>query len=200
MSLPIDQIKSILEAAILSSPEPVSQERLTQLFAEGELQSAEDVLTAIQLLQEECQTRGITLQEVATGYRFHVNSHVTPWLARWLERPARYSRALLETLALIAYRQPISRAEIEATRGVAVGSSIIRTLLEREWIKIVGHRDVPGRPALFGTTKAFLDYFNLTSLTELPVLPVLPDGGAAEEQEITAMMVTENHSASSSLT
>ncbi|HVV68924.1 MAG TPA: SMC-Scp complex subunit ScpB [Gammaproteobacteria bacterium] len=171
MPLPKDQIKSILEAAILSASEPVSLERLSQLFAEDEALTAMQLREILQEMAEDCGVRGVELKEVASGFRYQVKTEVIPWLMRWIEeRPARYSRALLETLALIVYRQPITRAEIEEVRGVAVSSTIMRTLLEREWVKVLGHRDLPGRPALYGTTKQFLDYFNLKSLTELPPL------------------------------
>jgi segregation and condensation protein B len=171
MPLPKDQIKFILEAAILSASEPVSLERLSQLFAEDEALTPGQLREILQEMTDDCSVRGIELKEVASGFRYQVKIDVVPWLMRWIEeRPARYSRALLETLALIVYRQPITRAEIEEVRGVAVSSTIMRTLLEREWVKVLGHRDLPGRPALYGTSKQFLDYFNLKSLTELPPL------------------------------
>lgn len=192
MPTTIPQVKAILEAAILSAAEPVSLERLAQLFSEEEGYTPQTLRPIMQSLMQDYQSRGIELREVASGYRFQVQSHVTPWLARWLEeRPTRYSRALLETLALIAYRQPISRSEIEETRGVVVSSSIIRTLQEREWVKIVGHRDVPGRPALYATTKNFLDYFNLKSLAELPLLTEIQTDIALPEVEQLKLQFTE---------
>lgn len=179
------QAKAVIEAAILSAAEPVSLERLAQLFHEEEGYTAQNIRPLLQSLIQDYQGRGIELREVASGFRFQVPSHVTPWLARWLEeRPTRYSRALLETLALIAYRQPISRSEIEEIRGVAVSTSLIRTLQEREWVKIVGHRDVPGRPALYATTKAFLDYFNLKSLSELPMLTEIQSEPEVEQLKL----------------
>src|SRR5690554_4573769 len=126
------------------------------------------------MVQESCADRGYELVEVASGYRFQVRSEYAPWASRlWEERPQRYSRALLETLAIIAYRQPITRGEIEDIRGVAVSTNIVKTLMEREWIRVVGHKDVPGRPAMYATTRQFLDHFNLTSLAELPPLAEL---------------------------
>ena len=127
-------------------------------------------------MADDYSERGLELKEVASGFRIQVREDTNPWVARlWEERPQRYSRALLETLALIAYRQPITRGDIEEVRGVSVRTNIIRTLQEREWIRVVGHRDVPGKPALFGTTKAFLDYFNLSSLDDLPSLAEIKD-------------------------
>ena len=159
----------ILEAALMAFGHPLSLERMQSLFDEPPTKQAlQDALAA---LQQEWRGRGIELVEVASGFRLQVAQSCAPWVARlWEERPQRYSRALLETLALIAYRQPITRGDIEDVRGVIVSSSIIKTLLEREWVKIVGHRDVPGRPALYATTKEFLDYFNLKTLDELPSL------------------------------
>lgn len=174
MSLAISLIKTILEAAILSSAEPVSIERLAQLFSEEESLSNKELRAILQQMMQEQENRGYELKEVASGFRFQVKNDIAPWLLRWTqERPPRYSRALLETIALIAYRQPITRAEIEEVRGVNVSSHILRTLLEREWVKVVGHRELPGRPALYATTKQFLDYFNLKSLAELPTLAEL---------------------------
>ncbi len=170
----IDQLKRILEAAIMSAEQPISIERLLQLFTDEERPTAKDLRIIIEELIKDYQGRGIELKEVASGYRFQVQMDVTPWLNRLSEeRSPRYSRALLETLALIAYRQPITRGEVEEVRGVAVSSNIMKTLMEREWIRVVGHRDVPGKPALYATTKAFLDYFNLKSLAELPTLAQL---------------------------
>ena len=151
--------KQIIEAAIFAAAEPLSAERLQQLFDEASQPSLPEIKQLIVELEEECATRGVTIQRVASGYRFQAKADYAPWLQRlWEKRPPRYSRALLETLALIAYRQPITRGEIEDVRGVAVSSDIIKKLTEREWIKVVGHRDVPGKPAMFGSTKQFLDY------------------------------------------
>ena len=164
-------LKNIIEAALLAAGHPLTLEQLTALFAEGEHPAREELRTALDELHQDCQQRGIELKEVSSGYRFQVKEEFAPWVSRlWDERPTRYSRALLETLALMAYRQPITRAEIEDIRGVAVSSNIIKTLLEREWIRVVGHREVPGRPALYGTTRQFLDSFNLKSLNDLPPL------------------------------
>jgi segregation and condensation protein B len=163
------QLKRILEAALLAAAQPLSLPQLSALFGETETPSHDDLARALGDLAEECANRGVELKEVASGFRYQVKQDVHPWVARlWTERQTRYSRALLETLALIAYRQPITRGEIEQIRGVAVSTNIIKTLEEREWVRVVGYRDVPGKPALFGTTKMFLDYFNLKSLDELP--------------------------------
>ena len=175
--------KHIIEGALFAAGEPLSVERLQQLFDELSCPSAADVRDVIEALQQDYQDRGVELQQVASGYRFQVKTQWAPWLQRlWEKKPPKYSRALLETLALIVYRQPISRAEIEQVRGVAVSGDIMKKLLEREWVKIVGHRDVPGKPALYGTTKLFLDYFNLKSLSELPSLQELMDLDAVEKQ------------------
>lgn len=171
-----DTLKRIVEAALLAASSPLSIMQLAALFPEGETPSHDALARTIETLQADCAERGVELVEVSSGFRYQVCQDVHPWISRlWTERPARYTRALLETLALIAYRQPITRAEIEQIRGVAVSSNIVRTLEEREWIRVVGHRDVPGRPALFGTTRLFLDYFNLKSLDELPPLSDLHD-------------------------
>lgn len=165
------QLKNILEAALLAAGEPLSLERLLGLFPEEARPEAAELRQALQSLDEDCARRGIELKEVSSGFRLQVKKEVAPWVSRlYEERVPRYSRALLETLVLIAYRQPITRAEIEDIRGVTVSTNIIKTLQEREWIRIVGHREVPGKPALFGTTREFLDYFNLKSLGELPSL------------------------------
>ncbi|MHB8308964.1 SMC-Scp complex subunit ScpB [Metallibacterium sp.] len=171
-----DQIKRILEAALLASLEPLSSTRLAGLFTEDEGVTAGDIACALEALRADAPARGVVLSEVASGYRYQVAGDVHAWVARLsAERPTRYSRALLETLSLIAYRQPITRGEIEQIRGVVVSSNMIRTLEEREWIRIVGHRDVAGRPALFGTTRQFLDYFNLKALEDLPPLAEIRD-------------------------
>ncbi len=170
------QLKMIVEAALFAAAEPLSPDRLAALFEEQEQPAREQLLAILARLMEEYAGHGVELVEVAGGYRFQVGKAISPWVSRlWEERPARYSRALLETLALIAYRQPITRAEIEEIRGVAVSTNIMKTLQEREWVRVVGHRDVPGRPALYATTRQFLDYFNLKSLTDLPPLAELRD-------------------------
>jgi segregation and condensation protein B len=172
----IQQVKRILEAALMASSQPLSLAQLAAIFTDAEPVASEAVAQAITELQADCETRGIELVEVSSGFRYQVRQDVHAFVSRmWTERQTRYSRALLETLALIAYRQPITRAEIEQIRGVVVSTSIIRTLEEREWVRVVGHRDVPGRPALFGTTRQFLDYFNLKSLDELPPLAEIRD-------------------------
>ncbi|MFT3791583.1 MAG: SMC-Scp complex subunit ScpB [Rudaea sp.] len=171
-----EQLKRILEAALLASSTPLSLPQLLALFEENERPGHDDLARALDELARDSEGRGIELKEVASGFRYQVRTEVNPWVARlWTERQTRYSRAQLETLALIAYRQPITRGEIEGIRGVAVSSNIIKTLEEREWIRTVGHRDVPGKPELFGTTRAFLDYFNLKSLDELPPLAEIRD-------------------------
>lgn len=172
-TLPIamTQLKILVEAALFSAAEPVPVEKLLAWLDSESPCTLDQLQSVLQALTEDYQDRGIELKQVASGYRFQVQTRVAPWLLKWQEeKPSRYSRALLETLALIAYRQPITRAEIEEVRGVSVSSHIVRTLLERDWIKVVGHKELPGRPALYSTTKAFLDYFNLKSLAELPAL------------------------------
>jgi segregation and condensation protein B len=165
------KLNNIVEAALLAAPQPLTLPMLAALFQEEDGVGHEDLARAIEMLTRACEGRGIELVEVASGFRYQVCEDVHAWVARlWAERQTRYSRALLETLALIAYRQPITRGEIEQVRGVTVATSIMRTLEEREWIRVVGYRDVPGKPALFGTTRHFLDYFNLKSLDQLPTL------------------------------
>lgn len=167
-------LASLLEALLLASGKPMSIERMVELFDEAERPTPALVRKALEALSKSCKGRAFELKEVASGYRLQVRERFSPWVGRlWEERPQRYSRALLETLVLIAYRQPITRGEIEDIRGVAVNSQIVKTLLEREWVRVVGHRDVPGRPAMFATTKQFLDHFNLKNLDELPPLAVL---------------------------
>lgn len=172
-----DQIKKIVEAALFAAGRPLNLDQLLALFGDDTQQPPRDaVREALAALESEFQDRAVELKQVASGWRIQVRSGLAEWVGRlWEERPTRYSRALLETLALIAYRQPITRGEIEDVRGVTVSTSIMKTLLEREWVRIVGHRDVPGRPALYGTTREFLDYFGLRSLDELPTLAELRD-------------------------
>lgn len=174
----LEKLKQVLEAALMVAATPVSFDRLVQLFSEdGDNAPSRDRLrTALEELENDYHHSGIELVKVASGYRFQARAEVAEWISRlWDERRPRYSRALLETLAIIAYRQPITRGEIENIRGVAVSTNIIRTLLEREWVRVVGHRDVPGKPAVYATTKQFLDYFNLASLEDLPSLAELKD-------------------------
>lgn len=169
-------LKHIIEGALLAAGEPLTLERLQGLFSEDAAPTREALRGALAELAHDLEGRGVELKEVASGYRLQVRQELAPWVSRlWEERPGRYSRALLETLAIIAYRQPVTRGEIEDIRGVSVGTPIVRTLQEREWIRVVGHRDVPGRPAMFGTTRKFLDYFNLKSLDDLPTLMELRD-------------------------
>ncbi|AXK71751.1 SMC-Scp complex subunit ScpB [Lysobacter sp. TY2-98] len=176
-------INRIVEAALLATSQPLSLAQLRELFPEDQPAAPGAIEAAIEHLQADSANRGVELVEVASGFRFQVQADVHPWVARlWTERQTRYTRATLETLALIAYRQPITRGEIEQVRGVTVSSNIIKALEEREWIRVVGHRDVPGRPALFGTTKGFLDYFGLKRLDELPPLSELKDIGELEPQ------------------
>ncbi|RKT46955.1 SMC-Scp complex subunit ScpB [Thiocapsa rosea] len=164
-------LKQIVEAALVAAGGPLTLDQLLALFLDDERPSRAELLAVIAALQEDYAGRGLEIVEVAGGWRTQVRATIAPWVARlWDERPPRYSRALLETLSLIAYRQPITRGEIEDIRGVAVSTQIVKTLTEREWIRVVGHRDVPGRPALFATTRKFLDYFGLRSLNELPTL------------------------------
>lgn len=171
MSMNQPPIKDIIEAALLSADQPLTVDRLAELFEDGSRPAPEEIRSALDILAQEWSGRTLELKLVGSGYRFQVRQEYAPWIGRLTEeRTPRYSRALLETLALIVYRQPITRAGIEEIRGVTVSSHIIKTLLEREWIRVVGYRDVPGKPALFGTTRKFLDYFNVKSLSELPPL------------------------------
>lgn len=173
-----NQIKLVIEAALFAAGRPLTLDRLAELFAsKGTAPDRAMLRRALDTLATDYESRGIELKEVATGFRVQVKRSMSDWLQPlWEERAPRYTRALLETLALIAYRQPITRAEIEEVRGVVVSTNIIRTLLERNWVRVVGHRDVPGKPAMFGTTKEFLDYFGLKKLEDLPPLAELKDG------------------------
>ncbi len=173
-----NEIKHVIEAALLAAGRPLTFDRLTELFAvRGSAPDRATMRRVLDSLAAEYEGRGIELKEVANGYRIQIKRNMTDWLQPlWEERAPRYTRALLETLALIAYRQPITRAEIEEVRGVVVSTNIVRTLLERSWIRVVGHRDVPGKPAMFGTTREFLDYFGLKKLEDLPPLADIKDG------------------------
>ena len=176
MNITADLLQRITEAALMAASKPLSIQALQQLFEDEERPSKTQLDTALAAIAEKSQDRGFELQEVASGWRFQVCQELSPWVARlWEERPQKYSRALLETLALVSYRQPITRGDIENIRGVAVSSHIMRTLLDRGWVRIVGHRDVPGRPAMYATTREFLDYFNLQSLDQLPTLAEIRD-------------------------
>ena len=170
------QLKRILEAALMAVGRPLSVQQLSELFDPEDRPTTPDILDTLKTISEECDGRGFELKVVASGYRMQVCEDLAPWVGRlWEEKPQRYSRAMLETLALIAYRQPITRGDIEDIRGVAVSSQIIKTMLEREWVRVVGHKDVPGRPAMYATTRKFLDYFNLRNLDELPSLADIAD-------------------------
>lgn len=166
----------IVEGALLAAGRPLTVAQLGELFEDHEKPTADELREALDVVAGQCEGRGFELKQVASGYRFQVRESLSPWVGRlWHERPQKYSRALLETLSLIAYRQPITRGEIEEIRGVAVSSNIIKTLQEREWVRVVGHRDVPGRPAMYATTRGFLDYFNLRHLDQLPALAEIRD-------------------------
>lgn len=171
------QLQKIIEGALLAAGRPVSVDQMMGLFGLEDAQPTRDEIRAVlEDIEIDCADRGYEVKQVASGYRFQVRQEFSPWIGRlWEERPQKYSRALLETLAIIAYRQPMTRGEIEEIRGVSVSSNITKTLLEREWVRIVGHRDVPGKPALYATTKQFLDYFNLKRLDELPTLNEIRD-------------------------
>jgi segregation and condensation protein B len=169
-------VKNVIEAALLAAGRPLTMDELISVFDERDGSNADEVRGAIAALTADYETRGLELLEVASGYRIQIRAAVAEPVSRlWQERPTKYSRALLETLALVAYRQPITRGEIEQIRGVTVNPNIIKTLLERAWIRVVGHRDVPGRPELLGTTREFLDYFSLKRLDDLPTLAQLKE-------------------------
>lgn len=177
------QIKHIIEGALMAAGNPLSLDRLLLLFEEEERPPRAELKELLEAMQADYADRSFMLKELASGYVFQVRQEQAPWIGKlWEEKPARYSRALLETLAIIAYRQPVTRADVEDIRGVAVSSSIVKTLLERDWVKVIGHRDVPGKPAIYGTTKEFLDYFNLQSLDELPSLQDIKDLDSMAEQ------------------
>ena len=166
-----NKVKMIIEGLLLAASRPLNLSEIAQVFDENERPDKKELREIIKVIEADCFDRGFELQEVASGYRFQVKQELSSWVGKlWDERPPRYTRALLEILALIAYKQPITRGDIEEIRGVSVSPNIIRTLIDREWVRVVGHRDVPGRPAMFATTKTFLDYFNLKSLQELPPL------------------------------
>ncbi|MDB2602135.1 SMC-Scp complex subunit ScpB [Gammaproteobacteria bacterium] len=192
-----NKVKMIIEGLLLAAGRPLPLESIAAVFNEEERPENDELLGVLARIDEECGDRGFELTKVASGYRFQVKQELAEWVGKlWEERPPRYTRALLETLALVAYRQPITRGDIEEIRGVAVSSNIIRTLLDREWIRVVGQRDVPGRPSMFATTKQFLDYFNLESLQQLPALSEIRDidGGARDlgfEAELAAARVLE---------
>ncbi len=182
------ELKSIVEALLLTADRALSIDEIGAVFDEADRPRREVIKQTLAQIATDCDQRGVELKEVASGYRLQVRQELAGWVNRlWEEKPPRYTRALLETLALIAYRQPATRGDIEEVRGVAVSTSIIRTLLDREWIRISGHRETPGRPELFVTTRQFLDHFNLKSLSDLPPLSeikdlqeALPEGPVAE--------------------
>jgi segregation and condensation protein B len=170
------QLQKILEGVLLAASKPLPLDRLEALFTETERPAREDLLAALTAIDVDCTGKGYELKKVASGYRMQVRQELSEWVSRlWEEKPQRYSRALMETLSIIAYRQPITRGDIERIRGVAVSTQIVQTLLEHEWVRIIGYRDVPGRPAMYATTRQFLDYFNLNSLEQLPPLSEIRD-------------------------
>ena len=179
------QLKQLVEAAVFVSDAPVSQEQLQDTVLSGLKVGKKALKQAIDELQLEYQSRGVQLVEVASGYRFQSMDSLGPWLSKlWQEQAPRYSRALLETLSMVAYRQPITRGEIEDVRGVAVSSNIMKTLIERDWVKVVGHKEVPGRPALYATTKGFLNYFSLKSLKDLPSQDAFDASNSQDERRV----------------
>ena len=165
------ETKQIIEGLLMAAGKPLPINKIAEVFTDRERPETEELKAALKEIAEDCTSRGFELKQVASGYRFQVKQQYSEWVGKlWEEKPQRYSRALLETISIIAYRQPITRGEIEKIRGVAVSTNIIRTLMERDWVRVVGHRDVPGKPAMYATTREFLDYFNLKSLEELPTL------------------------------
>lgn len=176
------KLSEILEAMLLSASRPISIEDIVKVF-EDPKPSKDEIRKALNQIDQDCITRGIELKKIASGYRLQVKQSLSQYISKlWEEKPQKFSKATLETLSLIAYKQPITRGEIEEIRGVAVGTQLIRGLMERGWVKIVGQRDVPGRPSLYSTTKEFLDYFGLQHLRELPELPSLPDLTSIEHE------------------
>ncbi len=170
------EIKQIVEAILFAANRPMTIRQLRQVFPELERPESGEIQKAVDAIIEDYSSRSVELKLVASGYRFQVKEIMAPWVSRLFEeKPPKYSRALLETLAIIAYRQPVTRGDIEDIRGVSVSSTLMRTLLDREWVRIVGHKEIPGRPALYSTTKLFLDYFDLSSLNELPTLQEIED-------------------------
>lgn len=195
MSIAPELLKKIIEAALMAADKPMAVPQLQSLFDETEKPSRPEIAAALEDIQNELSDHGFELKEVASGWRFQVRQELAPWIGRlWEEKPQKYSRALLETLALVAYRQPITRGEIEEIRGVAVSSNIMKTLQERGWAKVVGHRDVPGRPAMYATTREFLDYFNLKSLDQLPTLAEIRDLDSLNQELNLALEEEADHS------
>jgi segregation and condensation protein B len=191
--MPNENMQAIIEAALMIAGRPLQLSALRALFSEEEKPSEAEMKQALNALQERYQAQGgIELQNVASGYRLQTKAHLSPWLSKLFEeRPPRYSRAFLETLAIIAYRQPITRAEIEEIRGVTISSHIMKTMQEREWIRVIGYREVPGKPAMYGTTSQFLDYFSLKSLTDLPPLAEFKNF-EAQEAQLQVQLALEN--------
>ena len=201
---PLRKVRAIVEAALFSADGPVPLDRLVGLFKDDEIASdikekRQIIKTALKELNDECENRGVELTNLAGGYRFQSRQELSPWISRlWDEKPPRYTRALLETLAIIAYQQPVSRGDIEQIRGVAVSPNIMRTLMDREWVQSLGHREVPGRPMLYGTTRSFLDYFGVKKLSDLPPLEEIKQlvdpafiGAEVEAEEIPKSSGTE---------
>ena len=177
-----NKVKMVVEGLLLASGRPLTIANIANVFEEKERPDSKELRLIMDVISEECYDRGFELKEVASGYRFQVKQELSEWIGKlWEEKPPRYTRALLEILSLIAYKQPITRGDIEEVRGVSVSPNIIRTLIDREWVRVVGHRDVPGRPAMFATTKQFLDYFNLKSLQDLPPLSEIKELEKSEE-------------------
>ena len=190
-------IKRIVEGALLAAGKPMDVARIESLFDEDERPPRDQIKAALEEVEADCRGRGFELKQTASGYRFQVRQDLAEWVNRlWTEKPKRYSRAMLETLALIAYRQPLTRGDIEQVRGVAVSSDIIRTLQERDWVRVVGFRDVPGKPALYATTKNFLDYFNIKSLEQLPALSEIKDFAELDPELELALSSGSNDRAS----
>ena len=201
---PLGKVRTIIEAALFSADGPVPLDRLVGLFKDDEIASdlkekRQIIKAALKELNDECENRGVQLTNLAGGYRFQSRQDLSPWISRlWDEKPPRYTRALLETLAIIAYQQPVSRGDIEQIRGVAVSPNIMRTLMDREWVQSLGHREVPGRPMLYGTTRSFLDYFGVKKLSDLPSLEEIKQlddptfiGAEVETEEIPKSSGTE---------
>lgn len=187
-----ESVQSIIEAALMVAGRPLSIASLQNLFSETERPSSIEIKSVLDEINKRYEHSGIVLQEVASGYRLQAKSELSPWLSRlWEERAPRYSRAFLETLAIIAYKQPITRAEIEEIRGVTVSTNIIKTLQEREWVRIIGYREVPGKPAVYATTREFLDHFNLKSLAEMPTLAEFTNL-ESQEAQLQVQLALEN--------
>lgn len=179
------ELKDIIEATLFSASKPLTLQQLQAVFPENKIPEKSLLRTTIEAIQNDYQDKPVELSEVASGYRFQVREKMSPWVSKLLaEKPQKYSRALLETLAIIAYRQPVTRGDIEEIRGVSVSSSIVHTLLEREWVRVIGHKEVPGRPSLYATTKQFLDYFNLKNLADLPTLVEIQEIGELPTEAI----------------